>query len=471
MCQIVSKYYKNQDDALRASLSGNIASTIDTLNVKGSDEYSLFVVGEMAEHEPLIIRSKDEETFIQDVSILKDFINIHHPDEGITMVWFSRQIPEEEANNVLIPPYWNKGMAQYYWVHGTISNDKEVLNNIRELNNRSKKFPNGIDISVDTELFKYINESEIDNLEGLFTYFVFDMDYPTDGIKAYDKGMGLWEKEVNEVQVKQCSNFDNEKNQVITSSTRKRIDTVNIAFSAGMDISMSAYYILAKLESRSNRSLDNKDIGKQKVILTYFDYGTNASKVEIEACQRLLGFYIGKFPELSIELRVVEASDMIKGFSNISGDYLKIADKDAVGDARETEENISYVPYRNTLFCMALNATMQKEGKRGDNNIIVLGLNLSEGMVFGDNNSKWVECTEQMLNAGGKFYQNTQIISPYMNRTKTNTLKDFKNEFRESTLEKLLELSFSCYYPINGEKCGKCGSCILRDTAEKKLDL
>ena len=41
--------------------------------------------------------------------------------------------------------------------------------------------------------------------------------------------------------------------------------------------------------------------------------------------------------------------------------HSKLLDKDAKGDTKETESSLAYVPYRNTLFCMSLNAKLQKE--------------------------------------------------------------------------------------------------------------
>jgi 7-cyano-7-deazaguanine synthase in queuosine biosynthesis len=49
-------------------------------------------------------------------------------------------------------------------------------------------------------------------------------------------------------------------------------------------------------------------------------------------------------------------------------------------------------------------------------------------------------------------------------------LKEFKEDFGINILEKLLNLSKSCYYPNeDGSTCGKCGSCILREKALQKI--
>ncbi len=469
MCQIINKAYLNKTHAKANLIPIEIEEVIKTLDVKGSDEYSFFCYGARSEIDPLVIKSSCIKTFRMELKIISDYLELLDNSEDVGVVWFSRQKPEEEEDKVTLPPYYNKRMDTWYWIHGTISNDYELLSTCRDREHKDHFFDELLTISVDTEIFKYIRTEDFKNLKGLYTYFELDWEFRVDGVRAYDKGMGLWKKERQTYTQMQCSPFDNNKFQTLPDSPKDRIDNISIAFSGGMDITMNAYKVLDELVQRNRRSFFKDDLGKQKITLNYFKYGSNAEEEEIKRCIQLTGFFQADFPSLNISFEVLEVPGLIYNMAEVSGEYLKLTDKEAVGDAKETEENLAYVPYRNTLFCMALNAKLQKEADRNDKNFIVLGLNLSEGMVFGDNNSAWVECTERMLSYGGKFYQDVKIVSPYLNRTKTNTLKEFAVEFGLIKLQHLLDLSFSCYYPKDGKACNECGSCILRSKAIKNL--
>lgn len=469
MCQIINKDYLNKTHARANLISIEIDEIIKTLNVKGSDEYSFFCYGARSELDPLVIKSSCLKTFRLELKIIGDYLDLLDNSEDVGVVWFSRQKPEEEEDNIILPPYYNKRMDTWYWIHGTISNDQELLAEFRKREFDDKFFGELLTISVDTEIFKYLRTDDFKRLKGLYTYFELDWEFRVDGVHAYDKGMGLWKKEKNTYTQLQCSPFDNTKFQQLPNSSKDKVDNISVAFSGGMDITMNAYKVLDDVVQRNKKSFFKDDLGNQKINLNYFRYGSNAEEEEIKTCIQLTGFFQAEFPSLNISFEVLDVPGIIKGMAEVSGEYLKLTDKEAIGDTKETEENLAYVPYRNTLFCMALNAKLQKETSRNDNNFIVLGLNLSEGMVYGDNNSAWVECTEQMLSYGGKFYQPVKIISPYLNRTKTNTLKEFGIEFGSIKLQKLLDLSFSCYYPQDGKPCNECGSCILRNKAIKNI--
>ena len=469
MCQIINKEYLNKTHAQANLISIEIDNVIKTLDVKGSDEYSFFCYGFRSDIEPLVIRSKNINLFKLELKIIKDYLALLDNTENVGVVWFSRQKPEEEEGDIVLPPYYNSRMGTWYWIHGTISNDYDILSELRKKEHQDNFFNELLTISVDTEIFKYLGQEDFKNLKGLYTYFELNWESRLDGVRAYDKGMGLWKKDRCTGKMMQCSPFDNDAFQMLPDSPKDDIDNISIAFSGGMDITMNAYKVLDQLVQRNRRSFFKDDLGKQNVTLNYFKYGSNAEDEEIKRCIQLTEYFQADFPTLNIKFNILEVPGLIYNMAEVSGEYLKLTDKEAIGDTKETEENLAYVPYRNTLFCMALNAKLQKERDRNDKNFIVLGLNLSEGMVFGDNNSAWLENTEKMLSYGGKFYQNVKIISPYLNRTKTNTLKEFAYEFGAIKLRELLDLSFSCYYPKDGKACDECGSCILRNKAIKNL--
>jgi 7-cyano-7-deazaguanine synthase in queuosine biosynthesis len=245
--------------------------------------------------------------------------------------------------------------------------------------------------------------------------------------------------------------------------------SLKLAFSGGMDSVLNTYKIFSDLEKK----LDKLTSYNIETELTYFEYGCNAEEEEITSANKFLDYLENKklFRSLNINLYREDISGIINNISSVAGEKSKLLDKSAIGDSAEAEDTLAYVPFRNTLMTQILVAQSQKEFDAWESYpedyliMIGLGLNLSDGQVYGDNNIAWLEHTENMLKYGGKRFSNIKLLSPYINRTKINMLSDFKEEFGKEILTDLLNVSFSCYYPIDGKACGKCGSCLLREEA------
>ena len=455
MCQIMySKYigessFSELIDDLTHPISKNAIK--NTLNIKGGDGYSIFVASENIN--PV---SFEHEDFDEVLKIFKEYISalfekdIVSEHDTIHIIYFSRLKPEMENEKVQMPPYQNIIKPnEFIWMHGTIYNDKEI----------AERFNTTFDVDTKALFYRDIDGVKI---KGLYTYFVYD----SKSNKVYFKnnGMGLWiSDKICSVPTYICTDRfatpGNLEKACSVYQNPKQSDVIElyVSYSGGMDITLSLYDTIRKFVRFEFDGIVN-------VNLVYFDYGTNASKKEIEALENMSNFIQNNFKNVFPRTVVLNVKDIINSFAKIGNMNIKIADKNATGDVKETEENISYVPYRNSIFIELLGTLIDKD--EIENGYVLLGLNLSEGMTHPDNNSFWAEGAERIIQAGGKRYKNIKVLAPYINKTKTEMLKDFIRKYEENIFNKLMEISFSCYYPkADGTACGECGSCILRKKA------
>jgi len=446
MCQIIAmrttlnKFRKIMDDRLYPNILNNI------LEDKGGDYFSVTCFRNGIN---LQVASK-----FSIIEPLKTILKIYEEDSidiPLNFLLFSRQQPEMEKNVVEEQPYrHNISNNLAFSVHGTIYNDKELA----ELLN--------VEISADTEILKFINPNNWDKANGTFCA----IGITPEKILTYEHGLHLWKNRL----VKNGENFAD----LISTTSLKSFEpytrdlqngseedrTLFVSFSGGMDIALSTYRELQTWKYN-------------KVILNYFAWGSIAEKNEIISLEKFKDFYSSEF-NIPVEIKIWPAVNYFEEFFKITGaPHPKISKNNPyyTGEEAETESPIAYVPYRNTQFAILLASHAEAMNLKNVN--ILFGLNLSEGMVYMDNSEGWLEAVNQVVKYGGKDYKlsgSYLIISPYFTRTKTNMLKEFKKNYGIVTLEQLLLLSKSCYYPqADGSPCGKCGSCLLRQKAIETL--
>jgi len=300
-------------------------------------------------------------------------------DDAI-LVLFSRQTPEMEGMDLekSTPPFYNNN--KYYWVHGTINNDKEIEKMVND------KFV------VDTESIKYEKEIGIDQYSGLFTMVGVDV-FNSLIMEIEDHGMGYYKTYYMDSDWYAMTPID--------FNTKPRCKSYNnkiyVSYSGGMDITLSVYKYLKDLEKTYTKNIELK--------LFYFQYGSNAEDEEIKSGIRFKNYLRKEFDQKflkSIDYKIIDVTDIITAMGKLYGGNLSLLDKLAKGSERETEENLSYIPYRNSLFVEILGNEMDKNNEAAD---IIFGLNLSEGMVFGDNHMVWLEGAEKVLKYGGKKFK------------------------------------------------------------------
>lgn len=469
MCQIIVKEYGLNTQAFKKDIK-DFDKFENLLAIKGgtkggSEGYSAFVFFKNGDDKTAKIGAYANTFQTLKMNFLLEVDHLEfQPDCKIVMGLFSRQRPEMEKNNISatkLSPYTKNDIN--YYVHGTISNDCEVTAAV------------GKSIEIDTQVFEIISKPNIRRLEGLFSYI--SIDEKTLKVKMIDKGMGKYVGTHNGIQTYSTTNIFSKTGLKLAmlpgkNKLNEKTISLKIAFSGGMDSVLNTYKIFSDLEKKLDK-LTSYDIETE---LVYFEYGCNAEEEEIASVNKFLDYLKNKnlFKKLSIGSYREDIDSLIYNLSIVSGEKSKLLDKDAVGDEKEAESTLAYVPFRNTLMTQLLVAQSQKEfdifEEYPENYLIMvgLGLNLTDGQVYGDNNISWLENTEKMLSVGGKRFSDIKLLSPYINRTKINMLKEFKEEFGEEVLKDLLDISFSCYYPEDGKACGKCGSCLLRQEAISK---
>jgi len=438
MCQIIALHSKNVEE-LSKTIEDYERDFYWSLKSKGGDYYSAVLVAEKR-NEPSVNLSWSAPNYDDFIKALRLFLKANNFKEAgkIALIMFSRQQPEMEAGDPEEQPY--KIDNGFIAIHGTIINDQELA------------AARDVSINIDTEIFKYyeINDPVI---QGTFSCIQI-----TDKAEIIirDNGLKIWEANVKEHQTTVVSTGKLDyllSSNPIDSRYCDSSRTLMAAFSGGMDISLSLYKQLHHYNYK-------------KIILNYFDWGSNASKNEKEAIEKLRDFYSTEF-KIPIELNILPAKEYFKAFFEITDTESKISNIDAKGDHAETESPIAYVPYRNSQFALLLSSIAEAKDYR--NVDILFGLNLSEGMVFMDNSEGWLESITNVIKYGGKDYSvtgNYKIVAPYFPRTKTNMIKEFVDEFGKQKLYRILMKSWSCYYPEeDGSPCGECGSCILRQEA------
>lgn len=440
MCQIIA--IKTTKTKLKLILKLKMKTFIKTLQEKGGEEFSFGIIhkrGQKTIKVSSCITSEEFEKIIKK-SIPKRLDKV----DEVGLLLFSRQIPEMERETTeLFQPYeFDNSLVA---VHGTIQNDDYISDLY------------GLDIKIDTDIFNHIDMFN-DLIEGTFAGIGFKR---IDGklfFKERENGLGIWKDLITwnnnilgEIRSTTLTDFSSDERR-ITLQYKKQPSRKNlfVAFSGGMDIAFSTYKALS----------DNR---YDSCVLNYFEWDTKAEIEEKKAIENLLTFYNEEFSDTTFEVNYIKANIFMQEYLKINNQKVSLLTGE-VG-LNEAETPSAYVPYRNSLFALTLASIAEGKSLKGVD--ILFGLNLSEGMVYSDNAEVWAESINKVINFGGKNFKvtgNYNFISPYMNRTKTNYIKEFFKEFPEIA-DELLEMTFSCYYPVDGHPCQECGSCVLKNKA------
>ena len=428
MCQIL----QTKNDVKNIIKNKDIIK--DLLCEKGGESFSFFVDDKVI-YTNLKNFNEDFDNFISDLKGTYNF------------VFFSRQKPEMEED-VEPAPYFLNGRK--VWLHGTISNQKEIEEKLKRT------------FKVDSETLAFYDEVD---LKGVYTGYILP-----DNKWVYN-GIGLWKTPnwigttPNLNKLEDCISLYEPANNA------NKLNKCYVSFSGGMDIVFSTFAVMNGIK-RVKGSLDIKEKMEKidEYILVYFDYDANAKDNEINAMKKFVNFVNKIKNELNINInftyKIINVKEIFKSLSSIINFQSKLMNKESKGDIEETENNSAYVPYRNTIFGILLGALIDEDLEKEDfKPFILYGLNLTEMGVYVDNTEIWANSLKNIVNYGGKHYKKTEVITPFVDTTKTNMIKFMIKQFGKEKTNELLDIAFSCYYPENGKPCGKCGSCILRQKA------
>jgi len=471
MCSFV-RFTCRQDQ-----VAANLEPVWDILKVKGGDETSVVIkagdffsritnqeiAGEWLEQEAKCsTNSVDKNTSNSIIKLVVDKTRILGANTHIQVMLFSRLTPEmEETSNTLHQPYHNLKDDTVVMCHGTIPNAEAIAERC------------GISIDVDTELFNYLP----------FDYVIRQVEKEGGKISAikigngkhkpleyYHNGLGLYQFHYkgekpnigNAADVLYDTNIDirniNTKYNIVLQKEyplpkSESFTRIIALYSGGLDIKCATQKVITEMED----SMDPMN----EIHLWYFDWGTVARDGEILAGKKMAS-YLWDTYSIKNEYKVIKVKKMFKNILDACGmTTTRLIDSDAEGaGSHEAEAAISYVPYRNT-FLMTLAAARAEQLYPNENVKFVIGANLSEGMIYLDNSETWLTHMNHLVKVGGQACANFEVVAPYVNRTKTEMIRDAHE------LNFALE-SFSCYFPVDGKECGKCGSCLLKENALKR---
>ena len=387
---------------------------------------------------------------------------------NITFMVFSRLTPEMELEtmNIGLQPYGTID-KNYIVAHGTIPLKEDLMCSKNMVDTEILKYQ--IDIKNSVELVELLNGKI-----AIIKYFP-----DTNRFETMNNGLGVYEytdskclwffSNINQTTKKVIYKvsdilpyeigFDSKPELPVNKDKRRLVSL----FSGGLDILTSTHIHILKTNPSS-------------IDLLYFDWGTNAVKEEIKAGNNYL-YHLNNVTKVRKNFEVLEVKDIFKSILKITGlNKTRIADPDAKGlGQEEAEEAISYVPVRNSML---INLAVAWAEQKYPNEIvdIVIGANLSEGMIYADNSTSFIDAKNLEIKYSGQKTSKFNLVAPFANVTKTEMLKvakaitdNYKETSTDTSKDVPWDLAYSCYFPNeDGSACNECGSCLLRNASFKR---
>lgn len=481
MCSIAGGFINTSVKDNKRNLSGLLHLLLNAALAKGGDYTSIIFFDK--EIKKCMFKAGLYSDKKEEIERFNNFIigSVNETELGqLPFLIFSRLTPEmEESTPEIFQPY--KTIAgKYVTAHGTIP----LGNNF-----------SGI---IDTEIFRFdmgIDKSieKVQTLNGKISLIEYDPEKRV--FNSIHNGLGIWLFKNDFIEMVTNVNFidafylppmiyhvaDLGSEFNLSSSMFTEYDKVDSKYrasgyikpdviislcSGGMDTILSTYDYI-------HSSIEYKDID---VELIYFDWGTIAGKDELVSVTKFKEFLQNNFEGETINVFVgaqsIDVKSAFKNILSIAGlDTVRIADPEAKGQGQNEAENaISYVPFRNTyLLLMAATYAEQKyPNKKVD---FVIGANLTEGMVYLDNSTNYIEKMTRLIKVAGQKTAQFNVVAPYRNLTKTKMINTFISCHGETKFKELIDLSFSCYFPKDGKPCNECGSCLLRNKALERSNI
>jgi len=459
MCQIITLSGSKKD--IISYMVENYNNLKESLNRKGGEGYSIsaFVNDNLYY---IIFSDKNDFDVVYKRFMKKFTIDDLNNYKDMHVILFSRQRPEMENNEVPMPPYFTSLFSKnqrFVWMHGTIQNVEELI-----------KIYNLKNIKVDSEVFlaNASLEELLKTIKGNYSLAVIELiryshDKAIYDLKIIDKGLGFYTFKEDNVFIATTDAFykKDEIDEIKKIIGKSITDSLIVSYSGGMDITLSLIKVLKNQEKYNL-------IKYKSIDLIYFDYRARAREQELHALFKMEKYLKENFSNLNVTARVMNVEGMMQDISMIYNRDIKLINQDAQADMREAESTLAYIPFRNTLFAELM--AIYAEGKGLTSADFLFGLNLSEGMLYLDNSEIWLTKINELIPRAGKEKYNYRVIAPFYNKTKINMLKEMYNELGEEEFNKILDISYSCYYPNeDGSPCGKCGSCILRQKAIEEI--
>lgn len=174
--------------------------------------------------------------------------------------------------------------------------------------------------------------------------------------------------------------------------------------------------------------------------------------VEVEVAKNA----IKTMPDVTHKVFEVDLSQMCDSPLTGSGDVPK-------GDLEQEGVAATYVPARNMIF---LSLALAKAESIGADRVFI-GVNSVDYSGYPDCRPGFIEAFQQATDQGtraGVQGEPIKIEAPLLNMTKTEIIQ------KGVALGLDFNLTHSCYSPIEGNACGDCDSCLIRNTAFTSLE-
>ncbi|MDA8272731.1 MAG: 7-cyano-7-deazaguanine synthase QueC [Deltaproteobacteria bacterium] len=196
------------------------------------------------------------------------------------------------------------------------------------------------------------------------------------------------------------------------------------------------------------------DKGFEVIPLTFFY--NQRHKTEIEHAKKIVKFFnLKNHVIVNLDFGQIKGSALVDLSMAVPKNRINKNKSEKAGNATN-DIPITYVPARNTIF-LSYALAVAEVNLAGD---IFIGANYLDYSGYPDCRPGYLKAFEKMANLATKASVtgeiNFKINAPLLKLTKKDII------IRAFEIGAPLELTHSCYDPIEGLACGVCDSCILR---------
>ena len=195
------------------------------------------------------------------------------------------------------------------------------------------------------------------------------------------------------------------------------------------------------------------DKGFEVIPLTFFY--NQRHKTEIEHAKKIVKFFnLKNHVIVNLDFGQIKGSALVDLSVAVPKNRINNNKREKADNANDIP--VTYVPARNTIF-LSYALAVAEVNMAGD---IFIGANYIDYSGYPDCRPDYLRAFEKMANLATKASVtgeiNFKINAPLLKLTKKDII------IRAFEIGAPLELTHSCYDPIEGLACGVCDSCILR---------
>ncbi|MDA8053035.1 MAG: 7-cyano-7-deazaguanine synthase QueC [Deltaproteobacteria bacterium] len=195
------------------------------------------------------------------------------------------------------------------------------------------------------------------------------------------------------------------------------------------------------------------DKGLEVIPLTFFY--NQRHKTEIEHAEKIVKFFnLKNHVIVNLDFGQIKGSALVDLSVAVPKNRINNNKREKADNANDIP--VTYVPARNTIF-LSYALAVAEVNMAGD---IFIGANYIDYSGYPDCRPDYLRAFEKMANLATKASVtgeiNFKINAPLLKLTKKDII------IRAFEIGAPLEMTHSCYDPIEGLACGVCDSCILR---------